>query len=50
MQVTFSSDEPVDQVLRVVGAVYGVSVRTDDDPSAALDDIDYDTGLSKPRH
>ncbi|WP_199425074.1 hypothetical protein [Actinotalea solisilvae] len=45
MQLTIDSTEPLDQVLAVVGALYGVRLEV-----AGTDDAQGDQGVLKPRH
>jgi hypothetical protein len=44
MQLTIDSTEPLDQVLAVVGALYGVRLVV------SREDDDGDQGVLKPRH
>lgn len=54
MQLRIDSDEPLERVLDVVGAFYGVRLRVDD-KSGIPDPVpgeleDGDQGITKPRH
>ncbi|MBX9245199.1 hypothetical protein ICW40_10310 [Actinotalea ferrariae] len=46
MQVTIDSTEPLEQVLAVVGALYGVRLKV----AGKSDQPDGDQGVLKPRH
>ena len=45
MQLTFDSDEPIEKVLAVVSAVYGVEVVEKSAPRES----DGDQGITRPR-
>ena len=49
MQLSFNSDEPLEHVLDVVSAMYGVRVVADREVQVELPD-DQTQGVSKPRH
>lgn len=46
MQLTIDSSEPLDQVLAVVGALYGVKLEA----TGKADEVPGDQGVLKPRH
>lgn len=51
MQLRIDSEEPIERVLDVVGALYGVRLRVDADETPEVPVLDEHTqGITKPRH
>lgn len=52
MLITFSVDEPLEKVLRLVEKVYGVSVEVADGPPDPTDDVTLTPDMTgaRPKH